>query len=363
MVGNNLNTMKKNILIRPFIYKAESIGVESLKMILLLAVQIFMLFFTKSFSALLIIFSSTLASVLAEIVVIKVFNQIEYNSYIIAVLQGIVAGMIVPETYPFVTVFFAVFFIMFVIKYLFGGFADAWINPVVFVVAVLWFVGGKLFPDFLITSDYFCSRNPSQLLIESGAFPVSSFDSSVTETLNNTIFGLFKVSIPEGYISLFWDTHSVIPAFRFNFITLISSIILYGSNLIKAIIPSTFLVVYLLLVRFLSPLFCNGIPYQGDMLLALLTSGTLFYATFVLQSYGTTPISFVGKFLYGFFAGVFAFVITGCGTSSTGMAFTVLLSNILSLFIQKWEENTNKRNLQKLVASIDSDNGVENESK
>ena len=50
MVGNNLNTMKKNILIRPFIYKAESIGVESLKMILLLAVQIFMLFFTKSFS-------------------------------------------------------------------------------------------------------------------------------------------------------------------------------------------------------------------------------------------------------------------------------------------------------------------------
>ena len=62
MVGNNLNTMKKNILIRPFIYKAESIGVESLKMILLLAVQIFMLFFTKSFSALLIIFSSTFAS-------------------------------------------------------------------------------------------------------------------------------------------------------------------------------------------------------------------------------------------------------------------------------------------------------------
>ena len=113
-----------------------------------------------------------------------------------------------------------------------------------------------------------------------------------------------------------------------------------------------------ILVRFLSPLFCNGIPYQGDMLLAMLTSGTLFYATFVLQSYGTLPISVVGKVLYGVFAGIFAFVITGCGTSSTGMAFTVLFANIFSLLIQKWEDKTNKRKLQKLIASIENENGV-----
>ena len=358
MADNNLFTIKKNTLIRPFIYKTESIGVETLKMILLLAVQIFMLFFTKSFSALLVILFSVLGAVLAEIIVRKVFKQVEYNSLIISVLQGILTGMLIPETFPVVTVFFAVFFTMFIIKYLFGGFSQAWINPVVFVIAVLWFVGGNLFPDFLVTTDFLCSRNPSQLLIDSGVFPISGFDSSVTETLNNTVFDLFKVSIPEGYVSLFWDTHSVIPAFRFNFITLLSSIILFGTDLIKLIIPSTFLVVYLVLVRFLSPLFCNGIPYQGDMLLALLTSGTLFYATFVLQSHGTLPISVVGKVLYGVFAGIFAFVITGCGTSSTGMAFTVLFANIFSLLIQKWEDKTNKRKLQKLIASIENENGV-----
>ena len=62
MADNNLFTLKKNTLIRPFIYKTESIGVETLKMILLLFVQIFMLFFTKSFSALLVVFFSVLGS-------------------------------------------------------------------------------------------------------------------------------------------------------------------------------------------------------------------------------------------------------------------------------------------------------------
>ena len=40
------------------------------------------------------------------------------------------------------------------------------------------------------------------------------------------------------------------------------------------------------------------------------------------------------------------------------MAFTVLFANIFSLLIQKWEDKTNKRKLQKLLTSIDNENGV-----
>lgn len=353
MVSQKLN-LEKNILINPFIYKSESIGFESIKIVVLLMIQVFMLFFTKSYSALLVILFSCLGSVIAEVIARFIFKQKEHYSFVIAILQGLTVGMMIPETYSIITVFFTVMLSMLAVKHLFGGFAYTWLNPCVFIVAVLWFVGGKLFPDFLVTSDYLCMRNPSQLLIESGAFPISSFDSSLTEGLNNLIFNLFKVSIPEGYVSLFWDTHSVIPAFRFNFITLVSSLLLFSPSLIKSIIPGTFVITYLILVRLILPFFCNGVPFQGDMLLALLTSGTLFYAVFVLQSYGTIPSSIVGKIVYGVIAGIAAFFITGCGTSSIGMCFTILFANISSLFIQNFEDKFNRKKVEKLLSQVDN---------
>ncbi|MBQ5470841.1 MAG: RnfABCDGE type electron transport complex subunit D, partial [Treponema sp.] len=151
------------------------------------------------------------------------------------------------------------------------------------------------------------------------------------------------------YISLLWDTGSCIPAFRFNLITLVSSLFLFCDNLVKVIIPAAFLIVYSLLIRFLGPVFFNGVSMQGDMILALFTSGTFFTAVYVLGWYGTTPSSIQGKLLYGIFAGISAFFICGGGTSPVGMAFTVLISNIFSIIIQQFENRYDRISLSKML--------------
>ena len=86
------------------------------------------------------------------------------------------------------------------------------------------------------------------------------------------------------------------------------------------------------------------------MLLALMTGGTLFTSVFVLDWYGTIPCSIKGRILYGVFGGTAAFFIAGAGSSSAGMIFAVVLTNIFSVFVQKWEDAANLRTLKKLLS-------------
>lgn len=358
-----MSSKKKNkILIRPFTYIFDSVGIEATKIFCLLVLQIIMLALTRSWSAIFNILAACLGSIGAYIVNQK-FNKYDiqdYFSHLLCVVQGMIAGMLIPDTFNPVTVFFITLVVMLVVKHFFGGFSYAWSNPAIFTVIVLWIVGYKLFPEFKVSFDLLAMRNPSQTLIENGVFPVYKYDSSLTDFLNGTVFNLFKVSIPEGYISMFWDTKSVIPAFRFNFITLFSSIVLFYNDPRKLIIPGFFTGVYLLFVRLLGPVFCHGIMYQGDMLLALLTSGTIFTGVFVLGWYGTTPISITGKIFYGIISGIVAFFVTGCGTSPCGMVFTVLIANIISIIIQQYENRRDRLNLNKMLNESKKNGSVNN---
>lgn len=339
-------------LVRPFVYLRISIGEESGRMLFLLCIQLMLLAVSKSFSALIVIAAAASASFAADIAVSRFFKQ-ENEAHFTALtslVQGIVIGMLLPETYPPVSAFAASLSALFVVKYFFGGFSYAWVNPAAFTVIMLWFTGARLFPELIVTRELLASKNPSELLLSSGAFPIHSFDTALTSFLNNLVFAPFKVSVPDGYVSLFWDNGSLIPAFRFNFALLISSALLFGRDLVKSIIPACFLLTYLALVRTAAPFFYGGIPLQGDMLLALLTGGTLFTSVFVLDWYGTIPCSIKGRILYGVFGGTAAFFIAGAGSSSAGMIFAVVLTNIFSVFVQKWEDAADRRALKKLLS-------------
>lgn len=345
------NTMT---LVRPFVYKNSSVGAEAKKIIVLLLLQVFFLFYSSSYDSVFVILSAVFASLAANLISVRLFGDKfhDHYSWYLSIAQGMIVGFLLPSSYPLISVFSITLFTMLTIKHFFGGFSYAWVNPSVFSVVILWIVGSKAFPELGITNDLLLMRNPSLQLLETGYFKIYSFDAAFTESLNNSVFNLFGVTVPNGYISLFWDSGSVIPAFRFSFLSLVSSIILFSDDYVKLIIPSLFLIVYALLVRFLTPVFFGGLFASGDILLALLSGGTLFCAVFVLNWYGTTPVSIIGKAFYGISAGVFAFFISGCGTSACGMVFTVLLSNIVSILIQQWENRRNRLKLRKVLAQV-----------
>jgi len=59
-----------------------------------------------------------------------------------------------------------------------------------------------------------------------------------------------------------------------------------------------------------------------------------------------------GKILYGILAGIFAFAIAGCGTSSAGMIFAVLCANIVSPLIQAAEDRRDVSRLRAMLSSL-----------
>ncbi len=325
------------VTLSPHKYLTPALQSTTIAILMLLLPQIFLLFLTKSFSAIFVILVSTMASVLCEFL-IYISKQSHETMWLIAVEQGILIGLLLPQNYPLVAVFFIILFTLFMSKYAFGGFSSSWINPIALCVALCYFLYSIAFPQNIISFDDLQIKNPALVLIQSGSVPILSCDSSITSFLNNNVFKFFKIVIPEGYVSLFWDTGALIPAFRFNLIVIISSIILISLDMVQVIPMSCFMVIYLSLVRIFGSAFVNGTFFDGDVLLALLTSGILFNTLFVFQWYGTIPVSICGKIIYGVLSGVTAFFIIGGLESASGYAFVILIMNIISAVIQSIEE-------------------------
>ena len=345
---NNGYKLKNTVIsLKPYIYEKPSVSAVSLKILILLMLQIIMLVLTKSYNAIIVILCSAVGATLASLIH---YLFIRKNQFMIItnLIQGIIVGMLLPETYPPLTVLFISLITLIIFKYIFEDTENFWINIICVSVLIAYFIGKKYFPDFLITSDLFHTKNPSVQMINNGIFPIYDFDSSVTGYLNTMLFSKLKVTLPQGLISMIWDTHSIIPAFRFNLLTVIASIILFSDNSFSVLIPSIFIIVYALLVRLFLPLMTGGAFNQGDILLALFTSGTLFVAVFMIQWFGTHPMTIIGKIIYAIFAGVAAFFIVGCGTSPIGMIYVVIICNILNLLIRDIEENRMDKIMNKM---------------
>jgi electron transport complex protein RnfD len=246
--------------------------------------------------------------------------------------------MFVPEGYSLFSLFFITLISLFVFSYMFGGFAQSWGNPIAITVILLYLIGTQFFPDFTVTASHLQNPNLGQQLVNEGLIPKINLDESITNFLNGNLFRYAGVALPEGYVSIFWDTGSLIPAFRFNLLTIFAIIVLLAFGGIKWIIPSVFIFVYGLLVRIFGLFPYGGILNQGDILLAIFSSGTMVVAFLLLQWPGTTPLTIVGKVIYGVLAGVFAFLIMGAGTSPIGAMFVILLSNLISPLIQLLED-------------------------
>ena len=331
--------MKINTKLRfsPFIHISPALPHTILVMIMVIIPQLVFLAIYKDYKALFIISMAVLASVIAEII-----NNLIQKKPVIwsmaSVLEGLIIGMFLPEVYPPMLAFFVVLFSLFVVKYCFGGLASNWANPAACTIIIAWFTGSLFFPDFQLSAEMLESANPASMLFSMNIIPINEKANVVSTFLNAHVLNHFGFVLPEGYTSLFWDTHALIPAFRFNLLTILASLVLASLSMIDLMIPVCYFSVYAILVRVFSLEPFTGLTGQGDILLALLTSGTLFCGFFMLSWYGTTPMSIPGKILYGILAGVFAFVMSGAGTSPTGAVFTVILVNTISPLIQLFED-------------------------
>ena len=350
------------ISVKPFVYSIPSVSSVSIKLLILLCLRVVMLLITGSISAFLVVMTSLAGALVAAILNYYIRKEAFYNIMNLAI-QGILIGLLLPETYPPLTAFVISFSTIIISRGIVFKGINAWVNAPAIAIIIAWYIGNIYFPQFALNSELLTMKNSSVYLIQNGYFPTYSFDSPVTQFLNKNIFSIANVSIPEGFVSLLWDSNSIIPAFRFNLLTIVSSIIIFSDNSFSLIIPSLFITVYAVLVRIFVPYLFGGELNQGDIILALLTSGILFSLVFMFQWYGTTPVTVAGKIILGILSGIVAFGIIGCGTSPVGMVYTIICSNIISMIIRIFEEKKYDISTGKVIAKMSAKLEAEKEER
>jgi len=218
-----------------------------------------------------------------------------------AAATAMILSLLLPNQIHPVYVFLGAAFAIVVVKYSFGGLGSNWLNPA---------LGGWLFIRFSWPSAFsnaFDGAAPSisEMALTSNA---SALDNSVTEFLNNSIFSLFGVQLPSGYIDLLFNKNAGIITDRGLFFLLIGTIVITVVGISRSLVPLIFLAVYSFLVRFVGDL--SGMYWNGDMLYGIFSGGVV-AAAFILAA---EPVS--GAKL------------------KPGVIFTVILSAFLSWFFR-----------------------------
>lgn len=324
----------------PYVYTGMNSRHSATLVLSLLSLQLIAMGIMYDFASILLIISSGGAATLASFLIGYTQNKGTFDIH--ALVTGLLMGFFLPVNGGFIFSFLITFMSYFFSRGIFGGKGSSWVNPVMLAACVAavckpeCFVQPVSFDRIISGGSVFAALEPSGLL-------QTPTDQYITSMFNSTFLHGAGVTLPEGYIGLFLHYPSAIPAFRYNLLTLCSSIVLLSSKTIGKTIPFTFLIVYSVLV-YLFPAVGKGDIYgKGDILSALLTSGAFFSAFFVMDDNGSIPRSKEGRCITGILTGIFAFCIAGPGAISTGIPFAVLFVDCINPLIEWLESSFYKR--------------------
>ena len=307
--------------------------------------------FSDSFSSLFIAGGAVIAALLTEFLILFPSGRARFLKDGSAVATALILTLFLPNRIsPLYAMAGAVIAIA-VIKHSFGGLGSNWLNPA---------AGGWLFirlswpaafsraleasPLSLLSESL--SRgvtNPQGsplgiLKIDAGFFSLpAQLDGILRSFLNNTIFSFTGSELPEGYIDLFVSRLPGIIADRGVFALIIGTIIITASQVNRSWIPAVYLTVFGVLARFAGALPFGGVEWNGDVLFALCSGGTLAAAFFFAADPATGPKSNGGIFLAAAAAGGIAFFFRFFGMEPYGVVFAALLVNALVPLVRIFE--------------------------
>lgn len=221
-----------------------------------------------------------------------------------AIITGIMLALVLPPTIPVWQTMLGAAFGIIVAKALFGGLGSNVWNPALTGRAFL-FVSFPVamgnswitpLPDAVSTATVLSS-------IKSGAFVPSR------EIYMQYFFGNRAGCIGETSILLI----------------LISFVFLLATRTIDWRAPFSMVATTVLLT------WISG----GDILMALLSGGLLFGATFMVTDYVTAPVTKPGRLVYGAGCGLITFLIRKFGGYPEGVMFSILIMDSLTPFLNK----------------------------
>ncbi len=319
--------------IAPFIHTSVSLRSIYLSYLLLLLPQIVLLFIYHDIYAGLNIFASIAATLTCQSIIYAI-EKTTFKIPLEALLEGVLIGFFMPTNIGFIFVFILSFLGFALTKVIFGK-SGAWMHSTMIILVIAYISASELFTF---------SQNINEMNISVDS--AHSVDASITSFLNSYILNDLGITLPLGYLSLFWMPSSLIPACRYNIITILSSIILLSLKVRDYTISILFIIFYEVLVYCFSSLSL----FQGDVLASLMMGGFLFVAFFVLPEPNSFPKTFLFKLFSSLFLAIVSFLLSGGRASFITVAFASLLLNIVTPYIEEIEKALHKKRSMKMIA-------------
>lgn len=258
--------------------------------------------------SLLLVLVSVISAVLTEAVCQRLMKRSVTITDLSAVVTGILLAFNMPSTVPLWAVALGSVFAIAIGKQVFGGLGYNFINPALAGRAFIVACWGSLATKFVA---------PIGIDAIATATPLAILKGSVDGVSMPSMLELFIGRIP-GCIG---ETSAAL--------IILGGIYLIIRKVISWRIP----------VAYLGTVAVIALITTGDfnsMIQHLLSGGLMLGAFFMATDYVTSPVTPLGKVVFGISCGLITMFIRTKGGSAEGVSYAILLSNILSPLIEKY---------------------------
>ncbi|MCF0130850.1 MAG: RnfABCDGE type electron transport complex subunit D [Pseudobutyrivibrio sp.] len=258
--------------------------------------------FNFGFRALLLVLVCIASCVASEYIFEKIVHKKSTISDLSAVVTGLLLALNLPHTLPVWQAVIGSVFAIVIVKMLFGGLGQNFMNPA---------LGGRVFllVSFAGTMTNFEFDGVSQ------ATPLAVLKGGEAVDAMSMLIGRCGGTIGE--------TSALC--------ILLGAIILILLGVIDLVIPGTYILSFVIFIILFS-----GHGFDTGYLVAQLCGGGLMLGAFFMATdYVTSPITPMGKVLFGICLGVLTGIFRIFGNSAEGVSYAIIFSNLLVPLIEK----------------------------
>ena len=270
-------------------------------------------------TSLAIAIAALVSAVLIELLMTSTVHGLDKIKDGSAAASAMVLALLLPNHINPVYAAIAAAFAMIVVKHSFGGLGSNWLNPA---------LGGWLFIRFSWPQAFTRAlEGAAEYLPQAG----SAMDQLIRDFLNRVFFLLIGAQLPPGYIDLFSLRSPGIIADRAVLTLVIAAAVIAAVEISRSWLSLLYLAVFGFLFRMLGD--PGGVIWNGDVILAFFSGGTLLTAFILVVDPSSGAKSVPGNIIAVIFAAVLSLVFRVYASALYGCFFAVALVNAFTPLI------------------------------
>ena len=240
------------------------------------------------------------------------YEKILHRKYTIKDLSAVVTGLLLalnlPSSVPFWIPILGSAFAIIVVKMLFGGLGQNFMNPALGARCFLVISFASIMTDF--------SQYPGYEDVFSGATPLALIKAGGEADPLSMLLGNIPGTIGETSVICL----------------LAGAVFLILMGIIDLKIPGTYIITFAIFM-----LIFGGHGFDLNYLTAQLCGGGLILGAFFMATdYVTSPITPLGKIIFGIILGVMTGILRVFGGSAEGVSYAIIFSNLLVPLIERF---------------------------